>query len=93
MINTLFYSKLSLHERTFSTTRADVAINICTPSITDGFMFFDELHALAGPRLIRECKNYVAMQHASCRVTRAYNAQNFSCTFILEYHNLNFANF
>lgn len=44
-------------------------------------MFFDELHALAGPRLMRDCKNYIGMQHGSVRVTRAYNAQNFKCKF------------
>jgi hypothetical protein len=95
MLETLFYSKLTLHERTFTTTSADVAINICAPNILDGklelncrrltsflgYMFFDELHALAGPRLMRDCKNYIGMQHGSVRVTRAYNAQNFKCKF------------
>ncbi|KAI6216148.1 O-acetyl-ADP-ribose deacetylase [Aphelenchoides fujianensis] len=80
MVHALFYSKLTLLESTFSTTVADAAINICLPNITDGYMFFDELHALAGPRLIRECQKYVGMQHGSCRVTRAYNAnKNFKC--------------
>ncbi|KAI6185880.1 hypothetical protein M3Y98_00072300 [Aphelenchoides besseyi] len=79
MLNALFYGKLSLHERTFCTTTADAAINICLPNITDGYMFFDELHALAGPKLIRECQKYIGMQHGSCRVTRAYNATNFKC--------------
>uniref|UniRef100_A0A1I7RXG4 Macro domain-containing protein n=1 Tax=Bursaphelenchus xylophilus TaxID=6326 RepID=A0A1I7RXG4_BURXY len=79
MLESLFYSKLNIYERTFTTSNADVAINICTPDITDGYMFFDEIHALAGPRLIRDCKNYVGMQNGSCRVTRSYNAGNYKC--------------
>ncbi|KAI6212543.1 hypothetical protein M3Y94_00038300 [Aphelenchoides besseyi] len=79
MLSALFYGKLSLREHTFSTTVADAAINICLPNIADGYMFFDELHALAGPKLIRECQKYIGMQHGSCRVTRAYNATNFKC--------------
>ncbi|CAD5223101.1 unnamed protein product [Bursaphelenchus okinawaensis] len=79
MLESLFYSKLNLYERTFTTSHADVALNICTPDITDGFMFFDEIHALAGPRLIRDCKSYVGMQSGSCRTTRSYNASNYKC--------------
>jgi hypothetical protein len=101
MLETLFYSKLTLQERTFTTTTADVAINICAPNILDGrcsfkaanlriflgYMFFDELHALAGPRLMRDCKNYIGMQHGSVRVTRAYNAQNFKCKLFMLWYS------
>lgn len=79
MLESLFYSKLNIYKDTFSYSTADVAVNICTPDITEGFMFFDEIHALAGPRLIRDCRNYVGMQFGSCRVTRSYNANKYKC--------------
>lgn len=82
----LFKEKVTVCKEVLGSVQTDALVNLCYPNVLYGSRLYRDLHILAGPSLVQELERFRGMCPTSARVTEAFDARNFNCTFPPEYN-------